>query len=79
MLAGGNKQRRNIDRKGAAPPTAMFESVLLTSTIDEEEGKDMEIIDVPSTIIQTHVEYEKYKAIFCMRGNLADILMMKAP
>ena len=34
MVAGGNKQRGNIDKTDATSPTSALESVLLTSTID---------------------------------------------
>ena len=56
IVAGGNKQRRHIDKIDATSPTAALESVLLTSTIDAKEGRDVDIIDIPNDFATTRIE-----------------------
>ena len=56
MAAGGNKQRRQIDKTDATSPTAALESVLLTSTIDAKEGRDVAIIDITNAFVTTRIE-----------------------
>ena len=58
MVCGYNKKRLTIDKKYATSPTAALESVILTSTIDTEEGKDVEIIDTTNKFTQTRIEDE---------------------
>ena len=55
MVAGGNKQRGHIDKTYATSPTAALESVLLTSTIDTKEGRDVAIIDIPNAFVTTRI------------------------
>ena len=52
MLAGGNKQRGNIEKEDAVSPTAALESVLLNFTINPQEVRDLKIIDIPNALIQ---------------------------
>ena len=59
MVAGGNKQRGHIDKTNATLPTAALESVLLTSTIDAKEGRDVAIIDIPNAFITTRIKDKK--------------------
>ena len=56
MVAGGNNQRGNIDKTDATSPTAALESVLLTSTIDAKEGRDVAIIDIPNAFVTTRIK-----------------------
>ena len=58
MVCGDNKKRFTIDKEDDTPPTAALESVILTYTIDTEEGKDVEIIDTTNKFIQTRIEDE---------------------
>ena len=51
MVDGGNKQRSTIDKEYATSPTAALESVLLTSTIDAAEERDVAVIDIPNAFI----------------------------
>ena len=55
------------------------EAVLLSSTIDAEERRDVAVVDVPNAFIQTRVEDEKDMAIIRVRGLLVDILLELAP
>ena len=56
MVAGGNKQRNNINKTDATLPTAALESVLLTETIDAKEGRDVTIVDILNAFVTTHIE-----------------------
>ena len=58
MVCGDNKKRFTIDKEDDTSPTAALESVILTYTIDTEEGKDVEIIDTTNKFIQTRIEDE---------------------
>ena len=55
LVAGGNNQRGHIDKTDANSPTAALESVLLTSTIDAKEGRDVAIIDIPNALVTTRI------------------------
>ena len=55
MVAGGNKQRGTIDKEDVASPTSALESVLITSTIDAAEERDVAVIDIPNDFIQTRI------------------------
>ena len=55
------------------------EAVLLSSTIDAEERRDVAVVDIPNAFIQTRVEDEKDMAIIRVRGLLVDILVELAP
>ena len=56
MVTGGNNQRGKIDKTDATSPTAALESVLLTSTIDAKEGRDVAIIYIPNAFVTTRIE-----------------------
>ena len=79
MVAGGNKQRGTIDKEDAASPTAALESVLLASTIDAAEERDVPVIEITNAFIQTRIKNEKDKLVLRLRGKLADILIKMAP
>ena len=59
MAADGNKQRGHIDKTNATSPTSALESVLLTSTIDAKEGRDVDIIDTPNAFVTTRIEEKR--------------------
>ena len=79
MVAGGNKQRGHIDKIDATSPTAALESVLLTSTIDAEEGRDVAIIDIPNAFVTTRIEDKKDIVIVRLRGKLVELMVATAP
>ena len=62
MIAGGNKQRGTIEKEDAASQTAALESVLLTSTIDAAEERDVAVIDIPNSFIQTRIRTTKTRS-----------------
>ena len=78
MVAGGNKQRGTIDKEDAASPTAALESVLLTSTVDDEEEKDVAVIDIFNAFIQTRIKNDEDKVILRLRRKLANLLIKTA-
>jgi hypothetical protein len=78
-VAGGNKQQDYITKEESSSPTVATESVLLTSIIDAEEGRDVAVIDIPNAFIQTQIENEKDMAVIKICGVLVDMLMKIAP
>ena len=68
-----NQQRR------CCFPMAALKSVLQTSIISAKEGRDVAVINIPNTFIQTHLENEEDKAIMYMHGKLAELLVKVAP
>ena len=78
-VAGGNKQRNYIPKEDASSPTVATESVLLTCTVDAEEGRDVAVVDIPNAFIQTRVTNEKDMVIIRVRGVLVDMLEKIGP
>ena len=68
-----------LKKEVAASPTAALESVLLTSTIDAAEERDVAVIDIPNDFIQTRIKKDEDKVILRLRGKLADFLIKMAP
>ena len=79
MVAGGNKQRNTIEKEDNASPTAALESVLLTSTIDAAEERDVAVIDIPNAFIQIRIKNNEDRVVLLFRGNLANLLIKTAP
>jgi hypothetical protein len=77
--AGGNRQRDYISNEDASSPTVAKEAVLLSCIIDVEEGRDVAVVDIPNSFVQTRVENEKDMAFIKIRGVLVDILVEIAP
>jgi len=78
-VAGGNKQRDYISKEDASSPTVATESVLLSCINEAEEGRDVTVIDIPNTFVQTRVKDEKDMMFIKIRGVLVDILVEIAP
>jgi Reverse transcriptase (RNA-dependent DNA polymerase) len=79
-VAGGNKQRDYmISKEDASSPTVATEAVLLTCIIDAEEGRDVAVIDIPNTFIQTKIGDEADMAMIKIRFILAEMLVDIAP
>ncbi len=76
-VAGGNKQRDFISKESASSPTISTDAVLLTLIIDAKEHRDLAIIDIPNTFIQT--EDDKDRVIMRIRGHMVDVLVKVAP
>jgi hypothetical protein len=71
-VAGGNKQRDYISKEDASSPEVARESVLLLCIIDSEEERDVAVVDIPNTFVQTRVENKKGVAVIKIRGILVD-------
>jgi hypothetical protein len=56
-----------------------MESVLLLCIIDAEEHRDVAVVDIPNSFVQTRVENKKDMAFIKIRGILVDILVEIAP
>ena len=63
LVGGGNKQREYLTKEDSSSPTVATESVLLTSIVDADEGRDVAIIDIPNAFIQTRVKEKKDRVI----------------
>ena len=79
MVAGGNKQIGHIDKIDATSPTAALESFLLTSTIYEKEGRDVDIIDITNAFVTTRIEDKNDTVTVRLRGKLAELMVATAP
>ena len=79
MVAGGKNKRGNIEKEDAASPTTAPESVLLTSTIDAAEERDVAVINIPNAFIQTRIKNYEDRFVLRPRGKLADLLIKTAP
>jgi hypothetical protein len=69
-VVDGNKQRDFISKEDSSSPTVATESVLLTCTIDAQEGRELAIIDIPNAFIQTRAERPEDQVIIRLRGLL---------
>ena len=69
----------HIKKTDATYPTAALESVLLTSTIDAKEGRDVAIIDIPNAFVTTRIGDKKDIVIVRLRGKLAELMVATAP
>ena len=79
MVAGGNLQRGHVTKEESSSPTVSTESVLLTSIIDAQEGREVAVIDIPNAFIQTRVQDAKDRVIIRITGVIVDWLVKAAP
>ena len=79
MVAGGNKQRNQINKTDATLPTAALESVLLKATIDAKEERDVAIVDIPNAFVTTRIEKKYDIATIRLRGKLAKLMVATSP
>ena len=76
--ADGRKQRLWMNKNEAASPTVLLESVMITSTIDAKENRDVAIVDIPNAFVQTDME-DGERVVMKLRGKLAELLVKVAP
>jgi hypothetical protein len=76
---GGNKQCDYITKEDASSPTVSAEAVMLTCIIDELEGRDITVVDIPNAFVQTVVEDKEHRVIVCISVPLVDNLVNIAP
>ena len=79
MVTGDNKQRNHIDKTDVTSPTAALEYVLLTATIDANEGRDVAIVDTPNAFVTTRIEKKYDIATIRLQGKLAELMVATAP
>jgi hypothetical protein len=79
MVAGGNLQRGHVTKEESSSPTVSTESVLLTSIVDAQEGREVAVIDIPNVFIQTRVQDAKDRVIIRITGVIVDWLVKAAP
>ena len=79
MVAGGNKKRGHIDKTDATSTTTALKSVLLTSTIDAKEGRDVAIIDIPNAFVTARIEDKNDIVTVRLRGKLAELMVATSP
>jgi hypothetical protein len=53
-----------------------LEAVLITSTIDAFEGRDVAIADVPGAFLTADMDEE---VLMCLRGKIAELMVKTAP
>ena len=68
QLAGGNTQRDFISKEEVSSPTALQDSIILSSIINAMEEQEVAIVDIPNAFVQTIIKDEKDKAIIRIRG-----------
>ena len=76
MFSGRNN---HIDKTDATLPTAALEYVLLTSTIDAKEGRDIAIVDISNAFVTTRIENKYDIATIRLQGKLAELMVATAP
>ena len=75
--ANGSEQRQWMSKDESASPTVSLPSVLITSTIDAHEGREVAIIDIPNAFVQTENVGE---AVYMkLRGEMALMLVELCP
>jgi hypothetical protein len=58
------------------PPTVSLESVLITSTIEAYEGREVAVVDIPGAYLSADMDEE---VIMLLRGMLAELMVKTAP
>ena len=81
LVINGAQQRDHVTKEEASSPTAYTESVILTSIVDANEGRDVATVDIPNAFAQTVITdaHKDYRVIARIRGKLVDILVDIAP
>ncbi len=61
--------------------TVTAKAVVLTCIIDAQENRDVAVVDIPNTFVQTVVSKEdaEHHVTVCIRGPLVDVLVLIAP
>ena len=78
--ANDSMQKEWMNCEEASSPTVITESILMTATIEAEEGRDMVTVDIPTAFIQTSVETKgNNKIMMKIRGPLVNILVQLDP
>ncbi len=80
-VIGSNKQRNYITKEDVSSPTVTAKAVVLTCVIDAQEDRDIAVVDIPNSFVQTVVNEEEanHCVIVSIRGPLVDILVLIVP
>jgi hypothetical protein len=54
--ADGRKQRETTSKEEASSPTVAIESVMLSTTIDAMEERDVATVDIPGAFMQANID-----------------------
>ena len=54
--ADGRRQREIYDKEEATSPTVALESILLTAEIDAHKRRDVAVVDIPGSFLQTDLD-----------------------
>ncbi len=74
--ADGRKQRKYIRKEDASSPTVAIESVMITSTIDAKEQRDVATVDVPGAFMQADMDDVVHLKL---EGKMVELLVMIDP
>jgi hypothetical protein len=74
--ADGWKQRETAEPGAETSPTVSLESVLITSTIEAFEGREVAMVDIPGAYLSAGMDEE---VIMLLRGRLAELMAKTAP
>ena len=74
--ADGRKQRVHTGKEEKTSPTVATESVMLTSTIDAREGRDVATVDIPGAFMHSDQDETVHLRL---QGTLADLLVKCDP
>ena len=74
--ADGRKQRLYTGKDEKTPPTVATESVMLTSTINTKEGRDVATVDITGAFM--HSDQDKTVHLH-LQGTLTDLLVKCDP
>ncbi len=68
-----------MTKEESSSPTVSTEAVLLTSIVDAQEGRDIAVVHIPNSFIQTRVHDAKDHVIIHITGVIMDWLVKVAP
>ena len=75
----GSGTREWLSREDTTSPTVSQEGIMLTTTVDAKEGRDVMTADVPNAFIQADMEEGTERIIMKITGVLVDLLVQLAP
>jgi hypothetical protein len=74
--ADGRKQRETAEPGATTSPTVSLESVLVTSTIEAYEGREVAVVDIPGAYLSVDMDEG---VIMLMLVRLAELMVKTAP
>jgi hypothetical protein len=76
--ADGSKERLEpgYKKEDGASPTVAIDSILISATIDTQEGRDVATINIPGAFLNA---YNDNKMIMLLKGRLAELMVQVDP